>query len=147
MITIMVLANTPSCHMIIISFSVLKTFNSIFIIIYLFGGFPGGSVVKNLLVKQETWFNPWIQTIAWGRKLQPTPVFLPGKSHGRRSLMGYRPLGHKRVRHNLGTKQQTTTHLFIFGCVRSWLRHKAFSLVSVHKLIATASLVAEYEFQ
>jgi len=44
--------------MIIISFSVLKTFNSIFIIIYLFGGFPGGSVVKNLLVKQETWFNP-----------------------------------------------------------------------------------------
>ena len=63
--------------------------------------------------------------------------------------MGYRPWDHKRVRHNLGTKkQQTTTHLFSFGCVRSWLRHKAFSLVAVHELlIATASLVAEYGFQ
>ena len=39
--------------MIIISFSVVKTFNSIFIIIYLLGGFPGGSLVNNLLVKQE----------------------------------------------------------------------------------------------
>ena len=31
----------------------------------------------------------------WGRKWQPTPVFLPGKSHGRRSLVGYSPRGHK----------------------------------------------------
>ena len=46
MITTIVFANTPSCHMIIISFSVVKTFNSIFIIIYLFGGFPGGSFGK-----------------------------------------------------------------------------------------------------
>ena len=28
-------------------------------------------------------------------KWQPTPVFLPGKSHGQRSLAGYSPLGHK----------------------------------------------------
>ena len=31
----------------------------------------------------------------WRRKWQPTPVFLPGKSHGRRSLVGYSPWGHK----------------------------------------------------
>ena len=30
----------------------------------------------------------------WRRKWQPTPVFLPGKSHGRRSLVGYSPWGH-----------------------------------------------------
>ena len=30
-----------------------------------------------------------------GRKWQPTPVFLPGESHGQRSLMGYCPWGHK----------------------------------------------------
>ena len=30
-----------------------------------------------------------------GRKWQPTPVFLPGKSHGQRSLTGYTPWGHK----------------------------------------------------
>ena len=33
---------------------------------------------------------------AWRRrKWQPIPVFLPGKSHGRRSLVGYSPWGHK----------------------------------------------------
>ena len=42
----------------------------------------------------------------WRRKQQPTPVFLPGKSHGQRSLMGYSSGGHKTVRHNLATKQQ-----------------------------------------
>ena len=31
----------------------------------------------------------------WRRKWQPTPVFLPGKSHRRKSLVGYRPRGHK----------------------------------------------------
>ena len=36
----------------------------------------------------------------------PILVFMPGKSHGQRSLVGYRPCGHKRVRHNLVTKQQ-----------------------------------------
>ena len=36
----------------------------------------------------------------------PTPVFLPEKSHGQRNLAGYSPWGHKRVGHNLATKQQ-----------------------------------------
>ena len=31
---------------------------------------------------------------------KPTPVFLPGKSHGQRSLVDYSPWSHKRVRHN-----------------------------------------------
>ena len=34
-------------------------------------------------------FNPW------RRKWQPTPVLLPGKSHGRRAIVGYSPWGHK----------------------------------------------------
>ena len=48
-------------------------------------------MVKNLLAMQETqvqflgWEDPWI------RELQPTPVFLPGESHGERSLAGYSP--------------------------------------------------------
>ena len=40
------------------------------------------------------------------RKWQPTLVFLPGKSHGQRSLAGYSQWGHKRVGHELETKQQ-----------------------------------------
>ena len=40
------------------------------------------------------------------RKWQPTPVFLPGKSPGQRSLVGYRAWDHKRVRHDLATKPE-----------------------------------------
>ena len=31
----------------------------------------------------------------WRKKWQPTPMFLPGESHGQRSLAGYSPQGHK----------------------------------------------------
>ena len=51
-------------------------------------------------------FDPWARKIPWRRKWQPTQVFLPGKSHGQRSLVGHRPWGCKRVRHNLTIKQQ-----------------------------------------
>ena len=51
-------------------------------------------------------FNSWIRKIPWRRKWQPSPVFLPGKSHGQRSLVGYSPWSHKIVRHDLVTKQQ-----------------------------------------
>ena len=40
------------------------------------------------------------------RKWQPTPVFLPKKSHGQRSMGGYSPWGCKRVRYDLVIKQQ-----------------------------------------
>ena len=42
-------------------------------------------------------FNPWVRKIPWRRKWQPTPVFLPGKSHGQRSLVGYSPQDHKEL--------------------------------------------------
>ena len=40
-------------------------------------------------------FSPWVRKIPWRRAWQPTPVFLPGKSHGQRSLVGYSPQSHK----------------------------------------------------
>ena len=55
-------------------------------------------------------FDPWIGKIPWRRKWQPTPVFLPGKSHGRRNLVGYCPWDCKRVRH-WTTKQHWTLQL------------------------------------
>ena len=45
-------------------------------------------------------FNSWVKKIAWSRTWQPTPVFLPGKSHGQRSLADYSPWGSQRVGHN-----------------------------------------------
>ena len=44
--------------------------------------------------------NPWVKENPWSRKWQPTPVFLPGKSHGERSLVEYHPWD-SRVRQNL----------------------------------------------
>ena len=40
-------------------------------------------------------FGPWVGKIPWRKKWQPTPVFLPEKSHGQRSLVGYSPWGRK----------------------------------------------------
>ena len=37
----------------------------------------------------------WCLAFFWKRKWQPTPVFLPGKFHGQRNLVGYSPRGHK----------------------------------------------------
>ena len=41
--------------------------------------------------------DPWVGKIPWRRKWQPSPVLLPGKSHGWRSLVGYSPWGCKEV--------------------------------------------------
>ena len=55
----------------------------------------GSTVVKSLPANQETRSNPWVRKIPWRRKWQPTPVFLPGKFHRQRSLVGYGPWGHR----------------------------------------------------
>ena len=46
------------------------------------------------------------EKIPWRRKEQPTPVFLPEKSHGQGSLSGYPPWDQERVRQDLAAKQQ-----------------------------------------
>jgi len=50
-------------------------------------------VVKNLPASagnvRDNGFNPWVRKIPWRMAWQPTPVFLPGESHGQRSLAGY----------------------------------------------------------
>ena len=50
--------------------------------------------------------DPWVKKISWRRKWPPTPIFLPGKSHGHRSLARCSPWGRKRVRRDLATKWQ-----------------------------------------
>ena len=69
-----------------------------------FGGWGGGAdqgaclvaqMVKNLPVMQETCLHPRVGKLPWRRKWQPTAAFLPGESHGQRSLAGYSPRGRK----------------------------------------------------
>ena len=70
-------------------------------------------VVKNLPANagdvrdKRSGFSSWVGKTAWRRAWQPTPVFLPGESHGQRSLAGYRPWGHKRW-------TQLSTHAHIY---------------------------------
>ena len=42
-------------------------------------------------------FYPQVRKTSWRRKRQRTPVILPGKSHGQRSLTGHSPQGHKEL--------------------------------------------------
>ena len=52
----------------------------------------------------------------------PTPVFLPGESHGQRSLAGYiQSMGSQRVRHDLGTKQQQLFFKHLSSQLRSYV--------------------------
>ena len=70
-------------------------------------GFPGGSDGVCL----QCWrprFNPWVKKIPWRRRWQPTPVFLPGKFHGWRSLEGYSPWDCK----ELDTTEQLTYYVW-----------------------------------
>ena len=59
-------------------------------------GFPGGSAVKNSPANaRDVGLIPGLGRFPWRRKWQPTPVFLPGKLRGERSLEGCSPRGHK----------------------------------------------------
>ena len=71
-------------------------------------GFPDGLADKEspsqCKIHRKWGFDPWIRKIPWSRKWQLTPVFLPGKSLGQRSLMGYTPWGCKESKHDWATK-------------------------------------------
>ena len=62
-------------------------------------GFPGGASGKEPTCQcrrhKRPGFDLWVGTIPWRGEWQPTPVFLPGESHGHRSLAGYSSKGHK----------------------------------------------------
>ena len=65
-------------------------------------GFPGGSVVKNVPAMREMWVQSLGQEDPLERDSQPTPIFLPGESHGQRSLAGCSPWDRKKS----GTTEQ-----------------------------------------
>ena len=43
--------------------------------------------------RKRSRFDPWVRKIPWRRAWPPSPVFLPGESHGQRNLAGYGPCG------------------------------------------------------
>ena len=59
-------------------------------------------------------FHPWVGKIPWRREWQPTPVFLPGETHGQRNLEGCSPWGHK------GSDMTKRLTLIFLCSFRSW---------------------------
>ena len=68
-------------------------------------------------------FSSWVGKIPWKRKWQPTPVFLPGKFNGQRSLVGHSPQGCKEsdtTEHTLQTKTRSRTKTSEIGWWKAW---------------------------
>ena len=84
--------------------------------------FPGGASGKEPACqcrRHRRWgFHSWVGKIPWRREWQPTPVFLPGESHGQRSLPSYSPQGHKELD---TTEVPKRTHT----CARTYTRARA----------------------
>ena len=78
-------------------------------------GFLGGASGKESACQyrrhKRCRFNPWVRKIPWNKKWQPTPVFLPGKFHGQRGLVGYNPQGCKE---SATTERLSTIYLSIY---------------------------------
>jgi len=73
-------------------------------------GFPGGSDGKESACSAVDFrFDTWVKKFPWKRKWQPTPVFLPRKSHGWRNLPGF--MGSQRVRHDWVTSFSLVTQI------------------------------------
>ena len=78
---------------------------------------PSGSVVKNppaMKEREETQVNPWVRKISWRVQWQPTPVFLLGKSHRQRSLVGYSVWGCKEL------WMSVSKHVLVYYTYYSW---------------------------
>ena len=62
-------------------------------------------------LKRHNRFDPWIGKIPWRKAGQLTSVFLPGESHGERSLVGHSPWGRKES----DTTEETLAHTVLAG--------------------------------
>ena len=81
-------------------------------------------------------FNPCVGKIPWRKVWQPTPVFLPGESHGQRSLAGQSLQGHK----ELDMTEQLSTCVCVCVCVCK------FSDLTIVHLIVCTEVIFSYHF-
>ena len=89
--------------------------------------FPGGSAGKEFFLQcrrcERCVSVPGLEIFPWRRKWQPSPIFLPEKSHGQRSLAGYRPRDHKESDTTEYTQQQNTEMSWeLFHLFKIWNR-------------------------
>ena len=78
-------------------------------------------------------FDPWVGMILWRRKWQPTPVFLPGKSHGQRIR--------RATVHGIAESRQESTHYCILLLKNRWEPMKIPKLTTQFSLVQSLSRV------
>ena len=106
-------------HMFNLTFNGDLMFNFVYLLFFLiFGGymytwgFPCDSKSKKkkkLQCRRSGFHDPWVWKIPWSREWQHTQVFLPGKFHGQRSLVGYSPWGRKE-----SDMTERLTHTYVY---------------------------------
>ena len=82
-------------------------------------------VIKNAGASKKRGFDPWVGKILWWRKWAPTPIFLPGKSHGQRGLVDYSPWCHK--------ESDTTERLTLLLSFYRWLKRQRIYLSAMRE--------------
>ena len=91
-------------------------------ILYVFFGLPWWLSGKESSCRfRKHRFDPWSGNIPWRRKWHPTPVFLPRKSHGQRSPVGYSPCGCKEsdMTYQLNSNNNTFSMTTIFMTIKT----------------------------
>ena len=82
----------------------------LYLFIFLMESVPGGTSGKEHASQcrrlKRSRFDPWVGKMPWRRAWQPTPIFLPGESHGQRSLVGYSAWGHEQ-----SDRTEVTAHI------------------------------------
>ena len=93
--------------------------------------------------RRKRWgFDPWVRKIwmAW----QPTPVFLPGESHERRSLVGYNPYS-RRVRHYWSNLAHTHTHTHMGEKFKDHFKYKKIRKRAISKLNSVIAFKCQHK--
>ena len=97
---------------------------------FIIWSFPGGTSGKESTCQcKRQGFDSWVEEIPWKRKWQTTSVFLPGKFHGQRRLVGYSPWGHQAF----DMSEQLSTHVH-------YLSNK-YNLKSKYFLVRTSCII------
>ena len=101
--------------------------------------FPGGSAVKNPPANAgEVGLIPGWGETPWCRNWQTTPVFLPGESHGQRSLASYSPWLPQRIGHDLATKQQQKSMVYMCQSQPSNSSHPTPCFLGIHSFLCVS---------
>ena len=89
-------------------------------------------------------FNPWVVKMPWRRKWQPTPVLLPGKSHGQKSLAG--PCS--RDCKELCMTELLSTHMFYLGTqiCKVWRKTKKARVMKIFYLDFLSTWIFQTSF-